>query len=698
MGNSVFVQIAPYLLLEYTYGGPETTFVSNQVKLARIKNEYLSGQRQFLNTSPAYNDTQNVLNTSVANLGGFKWAFLNTDVPVPYINIDSKIDYEDLSSLLPTVNVLYDRVRVHILSGYRLDDLQGLIVQVYAREAQTSLFSVLANNVYLNSDDRDILNPKPILLGERMYDRYIEFLVPSLREVNKDFFADPTNPLSIGYQYTSDNRGFLINSSIYVKVYEIDKAERNRGILFFYTSREYEINVNQQDSYSLLTANIEEASDGDYFLYYPAFEGNFIEDFIVDLNDGGGDYVVINDIDVYEQVGLDQLLTFSFSQVQLSGFDAPLQFRPILKYADSATTFSIDYTVRIFNRLNAFQLIRKASVTSYFPRKYGKQLERIALARQSFPLKVYNKVYGSSPVTFIGNDYTGNFSTVYVPVYYEVRNIVTQVKTVLSTGADPLSPDFYDSVNFGQGDARVYLSDFDSYYKFSVGQVDPKTGTVVKVDLSASEIQINFKDNTGKMISIPAQPSTSENSKADGELVFLLPGNLKSKVLFDSGVKNFYLSSVVEGANTTILYTGTVDTIENIGKEIGRAQEVVSTSTTIGNVTTSAVASSNVPPASATSNGFTSLPKPALSNSSPSLVPGKSILQTLTESNSEAINAAGTKEETQPVSIPGFSVDEQAVSVKTGIKPVSLGKENAAQQNVLQNLSQRDGSNIKLKG
>ena len=531
-----------------------------------------------------------------------------------------------------------------------------------------------------------------------MYDRYIEFLVPSLREVNKDFFADPTNPLSIGYQYTSDNRGFLINSSIYVKVYEIDKAERNRGILFFYTSREYEINVNQQDSYSLLTANIEEASDGDYFLYYPAFEGNFIEDFIVDLNDGGGDYVVINDIDVYEQVGLDQLLTFSFSQVQLSGFDAPLQFRPILKYADSATTFSIDYTVRIFNRLNAFQLIRKASVTSYFPRKYGKQLERIALARQSFPLKVYNKVYGSSPVTFIGNDYTGNFSTVYVPVYYEVRNIVTQVKTVLSTGADPLSPDFYDSVNFGQGDARVYLSDFDSYYKFSVGQVDPKTGTVVKVDLSASEIQINFKDNTGKMISIPAQPSTSENSKADGELVFLLPGNLKSKVLFDSGVKNFYLSSVVEGANTTILYTGTVDTIENIGKEIGRAQEVVSTSTTIGNVTTSAVASSNVPPASATSNGFTSLPKPALSNSSPSLVPGKSILQTLTESNSEAINAAGTKEETQPVSIPGFSVDEQAVSVKTGIKPVSLGKENAAQQNVLQNLSQRDGSNIKLKG
>jgi hypothetical protein len=699
MGNSVFVQIAPYLLLEYTYGGPETTFIANQVKPARIQNAYLNGQCQFLNTSPAYNDTQNVLNTSVANLGGYKWVFLNTDVPVPYINIDPKIDYQDLSGLIPSISILYDRVRVHILSGYRLDDLEGLVIQVYAREAQTSLFSVLANNVYLNSDDRDILNPKPILLGDRMYDRYVEFLIPSLREINVDFFADPTNPLSIGYQYTSNNRGFLINSSIYVKVYEIDRSEKKNGILYFYTARDYEVGVNQQDTYSLLAANVEESPLGDYFLYYPTYAGNYIEDFLADLNDSGGDYVVINDIDIYEQVGLDQILTFSFSQVQQSNFDRPLEFRPILKYADSAASFSIDYTVRIFNKLNAFQLIRRSSTTSFFPRKYGKQLEKIALAQQSYPLKVYNKVYGNSPVSFIGNDYAGNFSTVYVPVYYEVRNIVTQVKTVLATGADPLSPDFYDNVNFGQGDARIYLSDFDSYYKFSVGQVDPKTGTVIKIDLSSSEVQISFKDNTGKMIMIPAQASTVENAKADGELVFQLPGNLRSKVLFDNEIKSFYLASVVDGSSTTILYTGTVDRIENIGKEITRTQEIVSTATTNGNVTSTVANATAATTATGTAAATTATStSAALNNTQGALVPGKSILQTLTDSNSEAVNSVGGNQQTQPVTIPGFSVDEQAASVKNGIKPVSLEKNTAAQQSVINNLSQSSGTDINLKG
>lgn len=706
MGNSVFVQIAPYLLLEYTYGGPETTFISNQVRLARIRNEYLNHQCQFLNTSPSFNATQNVLNTSAANLGGFKWAFLNTDVPVPYINLDPKIQYADLSSLLPTISVLYDRVRVHILSGYRLDDLQGLIVEVSAREAQTSLFSVLANNVYLNSDDRDILNPKPILLGDRMYDRYIEFLIPSLRGINADFFADPTNPLSIGYQYTSNNRGFLINSSIYVKVYEVGRLEKVNGNLFLYTSRDYDVTVNQQDTYSLLAANIEESPIGDYFLYYPSYAGNYIEDFLAELNAAGGDYVVINDIDIYEQVGLDQILTFSFSQVQQSGFDRPLEFRPILKYADSSTSFSIDYTVRVFNRLNAFQLIRTSSTTSFFPRKYGKQLEKIALAQQSFPLKVYNKIYGNSPVTFIGNDYTGNFSTVYVPVYYEVRNIVTQLKTVLSTGADPISPDFYDSVNFGQGDARIYLSDFDTFYKFSIGQVDTKTGSIIKIDLSSSEVQIAFKDNTGKMITIPALTSTAENAKADGELVFNLPANLRPKVLFDNEIKNFYLVSVADGTSTTTLYSGSVDKIENIGKETARAKDIVSAASTAGN-STSVTANTSVTSATVSSATVTSTPTasvtpanantPALNNSQGAITPGKSILQTLTESNSEAINSVGGNQEVQPTVIPGFSVDEQSVSIKTGLKPVYLDKNVAAQQAVIANLSQRDGTNTTTK-
>ena len=570
MGSSFYLQIAPYLLLEYTYGNNTSTYISNQVKLARIKNDYLDGQIQFLNTSPSINLTQNVLDTSAANLGGYKWAYLDVDVPVPYINTDTNLTYTDLSGLLTSLYVTYDRVRLHILSGYRLEDIEGLIIQIYGREAQTSKVSVLANNVYLNSDERDILNPKPILLGEKLYDRYVELLIPSIKGINEDFYADPTNNISIGYQYTSDNRGFLFNTPIYVKVFEINKTEKKNAILYLYTSNEYVVNVNQEDAYSGLAATIQEATDGDYFNYFPTYKGNFIEDFMAQLNAAGGDYIIINDIDVYEQVGLDNLLSFSFSQIQQGGYDSPLEFRPILKYADTAVSFSVDYTVRIFNKLNAFQLIRRASTTSFNVRKYGKQLDRIKLAQQSYPMKVYNKVFSKDPVSFMGSEgLNTGFSTVYVPIFFETRNIVSQVKSILQNGADPTNPSLTGTIYFGQGDARIYLSDFDSFYKFSINQLNNTKGSIIKVDLSNTDVQIAFKDSAGNIITIPAQTSTAENSKADGEVVFNLPGTLKKKVLYDNSVKTFNLVGTTEGADTTVIYTGTVDAIENIGKETG---------------------------------------------------------------------------------------------------------------------------------
>jgi hypothetical protein len=683
-GNSFYVQLSPYLLLEYTYGDNTSTYLSSQVKFSRIKNNYLDGQVQLLNGSASLNITQNVLDTSAANLGGYKWAFLDKDVPVPYINTDNNLVFNDLSALLPSLYVTYDRVRVHIVSGYRLDDLSGLIIQVYGREAMTSNISVLANNVFLNSDDRDILNPKPILLGDRMYDRYIEMLVPSIKGINSDFYANPNNPISLGYQFTSDNSGILYNSAIYVKAYEINKTEKVNGNLFLYTSDSYEVNVNQEDMYSALSANIYESTEGDFFEYYPTYAGNFIEDFIAQLNDVGGDYVVINDIEVYEQVGLDSILTFSFSQVQSSGFDAPLDFRPIIKYASSAVTFSVDYSIRIYNKANGFQMIRRASTTSFNPRKYGKQLDKISLAQQSYPFRVYNKVYGNSPVSFIGNDYSSSFSTIYVPVFYESRNIVVQNKTVLSNGVNPLDPSFYQSIYFGQGDARIYISDFESYFKFTISQVDTISGAITPIDLTAGEILMAFKDATGNMIKIPAQPSDSNSSLAQGELIFKLPDTLKKKVFTTDTVQPFYILSLTTGSNETLLYSGTVDKIENINKETARAKEVVTMAQTSSTTTgASDTMGSSDTMSSAASTGV--------------VKPGKSILSTLTESNSLSIDSIKDTPEVNQVVIPGYSVDSGATSMKMGIKPTSSTTDSMTQAEVNARLSQKSGTNTTLK-
>lgn len=676
MGNSFYVQLSPYLLLEYTYGDSSTTYLSSQVKFSRIRNDYNSGQLQLLNGSASQNVTQNVLNTSAANLGGYRWALLDTDVPVPYINTDPKLVFSDLSSVLTSLYVTYDRVRVHIVSGYRLEDLQGLIIQIYGKEATSSQISVLANNVYLNSDDRDILNPQPIFMGDRLYDRYVEVYVPSMKEIVQSFFANPTNPLSLGYQYTTDNRGFLYSTQVYVKVYEINKTQRTNGVLFMNTSNFYEVNLNQEDAFSLLTANVHESTEGDYFLYYPTYAGNFVENFIEGLNSEGGDYVVINDITIYEQVGAENLKTFSFSQIQTGGYDGPLEFRPILKYAGSAVAFSVDYSVRIYNRQNGYQIIRTASTTSFNPRKYGKQLEKISLAQQSYPFKVYNKIVNGSSVTMTGNEYATSFSTVYVPVFYNSANIVVESKTLLANGANPVSPDFYQSINFGQGESRIYLSDFESYHKFVVHQVDPATGALTNMDLTGGNVSIAFKDLNGNILKIPAEPSSSEHPASQGDIVFKIPGYMRNKILTSNTVPQpFYLVTESSSAPETLIYTGTVDNVEKIGGEFVRATNLVSSSTSQSTTTSSTVGST----ATATSEGALATVKTGGTKS-------VSLFQTLTDMNSSSVDSVKSTPAVLPPSIPNFSFDDDADSVKS-ISPVSSSASASAMSSVTASLT-----------
>ena len=670
MGSSTFIQLTPYILLEYSYADSSTTYVSSQVKLARIKNDYL-GTYQFLNTAPAETITQNVLNTSAVNIGGVKWASTDRNVPTPYYNIDPKITYTDLSGLFTSLYVAYDKVRLHILSGYNMDDLQGFLTQVYVREAQTSNFSILANNLYLKSQSRDVLNPKPLLIGGQLYDKYVEFLVPSLKSVNADFFSNPTNPVSIGYQYSSDNMGFLFNGNIYVKVFEIPKLQTTNGILYFWTDRTYTINLNQADFYSGLIANIEEAANGDYFNYYPSYDGNFIQDFISQLNAAGGDYVVINEIDIYEQVGVDHILTSSFSQVQTTGFDAPLSFRPILKYADSALTFSVDYNLRVFNKLNAFQITRQASTTSYQPRKYGTSIEKIQLAQQSYPLKVYNKVYGGANISYPSQEVAPQpFNTVYVPVYYETQTVLVDFATTVADGQDPNTPQFSKgSVFFGQGDARIYLSNHDSFFKFTIKQKDSANGGLKLMDLSKANPTISFKDSLGKLVSFAALNSTTQNSLASGDVIFKVTGDLYDKVLGAISASNnantstFNIISNPVGTSSTVIYTGSVDRIENIAKEQAR---MLLLSGTASSPTISATSTVTVSGTGSTGSTLSSL------TTASSVQP--SILQQLNVANSQSISELNLQQEVHPISIPNFTVDTNALSIKNAFKPVSNTK------------------------
>jgi hypothetical protein len=657
MGNSTLVQLAPYLLLEYVYGDNSTSYLTSQVKPARLTNDYIKGQELFLNTNPARNVTGNVLDFTAANLGGVDWVILDKDVPVPYISQDSKLTYTSTIPLT-TASIQYDKIRFHIQSGYNFEGIEGILMQAYVREAMTDLFSFLTSSTVLKGSDRFVFNPNPIFVTDKFYDRYIEILIPSVKEANVDYYSDPTDKNSIGGQYTTDQRGFLITSQIYVKVYEIDSVTKKNGNTFFKTNQTYEVPVRQEDIYGSVAAVVKEANDGDYFEYYPTNNGNFVEEFIQDLNSQGGNYVVVHQINVIEQVGMSFLTTFNFTYVQSNGFDEPATFRPILKYADISPSFSIEYTVRIYNTENAFQIIKRASTTSYNPRKYGKNLEKIALSNVTSPLKVYNKVFSGQQLNYTPGGDVNPFNTVYVPVYYESRNLFIGSKSIIAEGANPLSPSFTsDDLYFAQGSARIYVGEFEQYVKFSLRQYVALTNSLNLIDLSKLTMYLGFIDSTGKIFTLPALPSTVENALADGEVVFKIPANAKQRMGLDStSVKTFYILSENAGTGQTKIYTGSVQSDENMNLENARIQNLGSQAITVKDLI------SGISGATGSTGSATINPNLGVVSSNQSLI------SQLNQMNIVSIQQEESQQTLLPV-IPGFTMDSNAESVNA-IAPI----------------------------
>jgi hypothetical protein len=653
MAGSNFIQVAPYLLLEYVYGDDSSKYLGTEYKPARLINDYDNSQITFLNTNPSRNDTENVLDYSATNLGGVDWVILDKDVPVPYITQDDNLHYEDLSSLLGSLLIMYDTVRFHVQSGYNFDNIEGLLLQLYTREAQSGLFSYLTSNFVLKGTDRFKFNPNPIFITDRIYDRYIEIKVPSVKDTNNAFYSNPGNDIGIGYQYSTDHKGLLFETQIYVKVAEIATLTKRNGITYFKTDQTYEVNVRQEDIYSDVTAVIREATDGDYFEYFASYQGGFPSQLIEELNSMGGSYVIIHQIDVIEQIDTRFATTFSFTQIQSGSFDEPLTFRPILKYAGISPSFSLEYTIRVYNTENGYQILKKSYTTSYNPTKYGKNTERIGLSFVSSPLKVYNKVYGGASMTYNSVLPTNNFNTVYVPVFYDSLNLFIGAQTVLAPGQDPLSPNFdANSLYYGQSAARLYLGDFEQYVKFSVKQYSNRTNSLNNVDLTNLTLLIGFEDSTGKVFTYPSLSSTVSSPLSEGEVVFKLAPDTKKRIGLDgSNVKSFYLLSQTPTGGQTKLYVGTVDSDVNMKDEADRVKTLGSQA-----VTVQSLLAAGSSPGTVTGNT-------TLTQDLGVAAQDMSLISQLNQMSSSAVSASEKQDQVLPPVIPGFTTDTNASSL-----------------------------------
>lgn len=565
-GTSAYIQISEYALLEYQYNSEAIPFTgAGSVGALRLENKYLDTY-QFLNTNQAVGLTGNVLDRTAARMGAVinRWSYFDIDTPVPIYNIDSNFVLENETANLANPGGRYDTVRLHIVSGFDFPGLDGIILQVRWKEwqlnnSQAPVFFDACNQVFLKGQDQIQFNATPLFLGDRLYDRYLDVKIPSLYEANEDFWNSPTAANTIGYNYTHDNVGFQRDTQIYANLYEIDSTVRENGNLYLFTGLNYETSFNAQDNYSQLGVVIQENTDNDYIEYYPSFNGAFLENYINDLNSVGGDWVVINQIDVYEQVGLTALRTANMTMLQDSNYDQPSIFRPVILNSAIAFSYTIDYTMRFFNRVNNTEIIRKSAFTSINPKKYGRQLDKINVLQGFTPIKVYNKIVQmnqADSVNLSGLTFPKQIVTqkIVTPVYYDANYISVDSSSSLTQALG--------ETVWPQGTNTIYLGPFANIIKFKIFTLSADKKQSVSLDMSSfiGNVSIAFNTTDGARLYVPVYTDINLANPNMGEAAFRIDPDSATKIL-SSTDKNYFIINRTDPE--TVIYVGKFDNITN---------------------------------------------------------------------------------------------------------------------------------------
>lgn len=472
MATSTFIQVSPYALLEYIYGTDEHTIA--EYTFVKLKNDSRD-INIFVNENKSATFSKNVLDFTFIPIDSKGTVgHCDQDQPLKLYEVDTNITLTEDLNIPTSYNVKYDTVKIHILAGYNLDGLDGIGCSISAKE-NSGLQTYLTNHIYTLSENMMLQNAKPVSIGERHYDKYIQFKVPSLSYINEQFYNLSTfENKQLGYYLTSDGKGFKNESMIYIDFLQFTNYTEENGILSFFSETITSTTIFSIDKNSLISAVVQESDEGDYFEYFATYDGAFIEDYLAELNSMGNDYVIINELEVYENYGtLTRKKVYEMSFFQDDNFDTPNLYRPII--SDNAYSFYIDYVLRLVNRVTNVQIIKTASLLCdvTLARKYGRNLSVINVKEASAPIKIFNRIAQSlyeSPLNSITSTLPmASTPTVEVLRFLNSYNVSVSISNSVVSSQDILTNGVFtdDNLIFGNGKGLLYLSNFDNYVRFN---------------------------------------------------------------------------------------------------------------------------------------------------------------------------------------------------------------------------------------
>lgn len=605
MRQSRFINLTSYCVVEYMFDplGSLDFYSENFILLENPYNE----SHQIFNTDASYSSTKNIKDLTVVPIGNNTYAYLDSEKIPDYLTYDSQITQTPINGY----NVLMDQVRFHFVAGFDFDTFKALVLTVKhtERDGKTNIF---ANLLLAPETSAQMIsyNPKPLFLGNALYDRYIDILVPSIKNINDEYdtalvpsttFVAAITPNAVA------STGFITNNQFSIGISECGKRSTlftniNQTFDTFEVTDYVEAQISQTNEFDTVGAYVNEAVNGDFIEFYLTFNAGFPADLISILNsrNPSDDWIIIHQISVFEQVGSAFLNTSRFVFFQEDRFDEPNNFRPVLKNAESAVSMTIDYLARLTNRRNGDQIIREASFSLISPKKYGTKLITIPLLDKPQSQKIYNKLVKKSfesTKLFIepklnesetsSSSQTNTVTRVeYVPVFFNNSNIsVSNSSGLLKT------QDSMEEVIFGPGKLRFILSPFDNVIRlkvFTTNTSSSKTSLVpLDLNVNTAKYRLAFQTDSGT-ISVDNSNDPNIENLSTGVMAFNI-SKKDSSTIIQSTSRIVHLVSVSQDGRETLIYGGEwrktseqadVDAAIAVAKEESNAMSQIQTTLT----------------------------------------------------------------------------------------------------------------------
>jgi hypothetical protein len=574
--QSRFIKLTEYCLLEYQY---ESLSPSSPILITSPFYKLKTGENEIFlyNPDSALYETGNTKDLTVipTSTNGGRFVYLDSENSPNYTEYETTLN----ETVVPGGSIIADRARFYIASGFQFTEFTNMVLSV--RQDMNDGNALILANILLNATTIGnilLYTTRPFIIGNTLYDRYIDIIIPSIKNIDEEFYTSPNQANTFEYQITN-GVGLVKNNPITINLFECAFGPDLRTADEIYTTvditRSYNAQISQANDFDLVGAKIREASDGDYLEFFATWNQGFPEEFIGILEKRSGQsWIIFHQLTIFEQIGSSFVQSGEATFFQETNFDEPLIYRPILKNANEAVTMAVDYSVRLVNRVTNEQIIRTASLTVVNPNKYGKSLLKLDLADKPNSYKISNivvkkltdgfQVYNDpamvkaaaapAPTTTAAVEPTviTNTVTQYVPVFYQQNTVaVSQISHLVRTGKKT-------DLAFGQGKLSIAVTPFDNTFKFQVkteSTSDQGTAKLNNMDLTQfSGFELVFGSASSK-ISIANVTDQAQVNSDLGEILFKVDATTTSKIQNLDDPK-FYIVTVGKDGSRSALYTG----------------------------------------------------------------------------------------------------------------------------------------------